>query len=166
MKNFIITFSLIFTLLSCTNQQTSKPKTVGFSVFEPGVSWATGSNKSIDIWKNWCNHHMSEDLDAIMNLAADSIAVNGPYGEKINGKDQLGTFLTNWFASNNLKFDHQWATSVTNPDGDGGEWVLNGYNFEVSNDTVTNTVNHFAGAYIKNGLVHQFSIYEQQLPKE
>ena len=31
---------------------------------------------------------------------------------------------------------------------------------------MTNTVNHFAGAYIKDGLVQQFSIYEQQLPKE
>ena len=51
-------------------------------------------------------------------------------------------------------------------DGDGGEWVLNGYNFEVTNDTITNTVNHFAGVYIKDGLVQQFSIYEQQLPKE
>jgi len=166
MKNFIIVFSLIVSLISCGSKQQSEPKTAGFSVFEPGVSWATGSDKSIDIWKNWCDQHMSEDLDAIMNLAADSIAINGPYGEKINGKEQLSSFLTNWFASNNLKFDHQWATSVTNPDGDGGEWVLNGYNFEITNDTMTNTVNHFAGVYIKDGLVQQFSIYEQQLPKE
>ena len=101
-----------------------------------------------------------------MMLAADSIAINGPYGERINGKEQLSGFLSNWFASNDLKFEHQWATSVTNPKGDGGEWVLNGYSFEVSNDTMANTVNHFAGVYIKDGLVHQFSVYEQQLPKE
>ena len=166
MKKNLIAFSLTILLVSCGTQQPSEPKTVGFSVFEPGVSWATGSDRSIDVWKNWCNQHMSEDLDAIMNLAADSISINGPFGEIINGKEQLGAFLANWFASNNLKFEHQWATSVTNPDGDGGEWVLNGYNFEVSNDTMTNTVNHFAGVYIKDGLVHQFSIYEQQLPKE
>lgn len=166
MNYFLVAISLTFLIVGCGNQQPAEPKTAGFSVFEPGVSWATGSDESIDVWKSWCDHHVSEDLDAILMLASDSISINGPYGERINGKEQLSEFLSNWFASNNLKFDHQWATSVTNPKGDGGEWVLNGYSFEVSNDTMANNVNHFAGVYVKDGLVQQFSIYEQQLPKE
>lgn len=168
MNKILSVFSIAFFLVSCGGQQDHihSPKTAGFSVFEPGVSWAIGSDESIEVWKKWCDYHVSEDLDSIMMLASDTISISGANGELIENKEQLKGFLTQWFSESDISFEHMWATSVTNPEGDGGEWVLNGYSFEVSNDTMSNKANHFAGVYVKDGMVHQFSIFEQKLPQE
>ena len=45
---------------------------------------------------------------------------------------------------------------VTNPDGDGGEWVLNGYNFK--QQMIQLQILSICSVYVGDGLVQQFSI--------
>ena len=46
---------------------------------------ALGSDDAIEVWTKWVEHN-TQEIDKILELAADNIKINGPEGEYIEGK--------------------------------------------------------------------------------
>ena len=170
MKNQILLLLLVLTF-SCTEQATKpdithveNPKTVGFMAGNESVKWALGSDEAIDIWAKWVAYHNTQEIDKIMALAADNIEVSGPEGEQIKGKEALKGFLEGWLGAANPKFKQQWATAVTDPNGNGMQWIHNAYMVDMTIDGELITERHFAAVGVKDNLIQQFWIYSGKLP--
>ena len=171
MKNQILLLLFILTF-SCTEQATKTettqaveaPKTVGFMAGNESVKWALGSDEAIDVWVKWCEYHNTQEIDKIMALAADNIEVSGPEGEYIKGKEALKGFLEGWLGAANPKFRQQWATAVTNPNGNGMQWIHNAYMVDMTIDGQQVSERHFAAVGVKDDLIQQFWIYSGKLP--
>ena len=170
MKNQILLLLLVLTF-SCTEQATKTdtthvevPKTVGFMAGNESVKWALGSDEAIDIWAKWVAYHNTQEIDKIMALAADNIEVSGPEGEQIKGKEALKGFLEGWLGAANPKFKQQWATAVTDPNGNGMQWIHNAYMVDMTIDGELITERHFAAVGVKDNLIQQFWIYSGKLP--
>ncbi len=171
MKNQILLLLLVLTF-SCTEQATKTdttqavevPKTVGFMAGNESVKWALGSDDAIDIWAKWVEYHNTQEIDKIMALAADNIQINGPEGEYIKGKEALKGFLEGWLGAANPKFKQQWATAVTDPNGNGMQWIHNAYKVDMTIDGELITERHFAAVGVKENLIQQFWIYSGKLP--
>jgi len=171
MKNQILLLLLVLTF-SCTEQATKTdttqaveaPKTVGFMAGNESVKWALGSDEAIDIWAKWVAYHNTQEIDKIMALAADNIQINGPEGEQIKGKEALKGFLEGWLGAANPKFKQQWATAVTDPNGNGMQWIHNAYMVDMTIDGELITERHFAAVGVKDNLIQQFGIYSGKLP--
>ena len=125
--NILKTFTLltVLTLLSCTQPtETTKTettgKTVGFAG-SPDNSWMLCSQENLDIWMKWCDLHMQKDIDGIMNLASDSITLEGPNNLTINGKDEFKAFITEWFKNNDITIKQEWGIPINFIDKDGNK---------------------------------------------
>ena len=171
MKKLILLLLLAITF-SCAEQATKietaqaveAPKTVGFLAGNDSISWALGSDEAIDVWAQWVEYHNSQEIEKIMALAAENIKSNGPEGEYIEGKEALKGFLEGWLTAANPKFKQQWATAVTNPNGNGMQWIHNAYMVDMTIDGEQITERHFAAVGVKDNLIQQFWIYSGKLP--
>ena len=170
--NILKTFTLltVLTLLSCTQPtETTKTettgKTVGFAG-SPDNSWMLGSQKNLDVWMKWCDLHMQKDIDGIMNLASDSITLEGPNNLTINGKDEFKAFITEWFKNNDITIKQEWGIPINFIDKDGnkddGDWIINGHKLNTRDgDNLTQEINH-ANVYVKDSKVQFFRIYNHK----
>ena len=160
-----VTFGCVEKVTQTENTRVNEnPKTVGFLAGNDSVSWALGSDEAIDVWVKWVEYHNSQDIDKIMVLAAENIKIYGPEGEYIEGKQALKGFLKGWLTTANPKFRQQWATAVTNPNGNGIHWVHNAYMVDMTIDAKQITERHFAAVGVKDNLIQQFWIYSGKLP--
>ena len=94
----IFTLLTMVTLLGCTQQNQTKTdstiESVGFAG-SPDNSWLLGSQENLDVWIKWCDLHTKKDIDGIMNIASDSITIEVPNNQTINGKDEFKAFIPN-----------------------------------------------------------------------
>ena len=173
MKNQIVL--LLFTLSFGCAEQAEKtgntqtvetPRSVGFLAGNDSISWALGSDEAIEVWTKWVEYHNTQEIDKILALAADNIKINGPEGEYIEGKEALKGFLGGWFTSANPKFRQQWATAVTDPNGNGMQWIHNAYMVDMTTEEQQITERHFAAVGVKDNLIQQFWIYSGKLPSQ
>ena len=147
-----------------TIQAFEAPKTVGFMTGNESVKWALGSDEAIDVWAKWVEYHNTKEINKIMSLAADNIEINGPEGEYIKGKEALKGFLEGWLTAANPKFRQQWATAVTDPNGNGMQWIHNAYMVDMTIEGQQISERHFAAVGVKDNLIQQFWIYSGKLP--
>lgn len=147
-----------------TIQAFEAPKTVGFMTGNESVKWALGSDEAIDVWAKWVEYHNTKEINKIMSLAADNIEVSGPEGEYIKGKEALKGFLEGWLGAANPKFKQQWATAVTDPNGNGMQWIHNAYMVDMTIEGQQVSERHFAAVGVKDNLIQKFWIYSGKLP--
>lgn len=173
MKNQILL--LLFTLSFGCAEQAAKTETtqtvettrsVGFLAGNDSISWALGSDEAIEVWTKWVEYHNTQEIDKILTLASDNIKINGPEGEYIEGKEALKGFLGGWLTTANPKFRQQWATAVTDPNGNGIQWIHNAYMVDMTIDGEPTTERHFAAVGVKDNLIQQFWIYSGKLPSK
>ena len=171
MKNQILLL-LIVLAFGCTEQATKTettqaveaPKTVGFMAGNESVKWALGSDEAIDVWAKWVEYHNAKEINKILSLAADNIEINGPEVEYIKGKEALKGFLEGWLTAANPKFRQQWATAVTDPNGNGMQWIHNAYMVDMTIEGQQVSERHFAAEGVKENLIQPFWIYFGKLP--
>jgi hypothetical protein len=165
----IFTLLTMVTLLGCTQQNQTKTdstiESVGFAG-SPDNSWLLGSQENLDVWIKWCDLHTKKDIDGIMNIASDSITIEVPNNQTINGKDEFKAFITEWFENNDITIKQEWGIPINFIDKDGnkdeGDWIINGHKLNTKNgENMTQEINH-ANVYVKNGKVQFFRIYNHK----
>ena len=104
-KLFILIFAVTFTACNAPAEQVG----AGFFAFDEGEKYVVGSDDITDIWVKYIDAHNERDMETILAMETDEIAIVGPDGARINGKEMHEQALTAWFEAEdpNGKFTGQ-----------------------------------------------------------
>ena len=162
----IFTLLTMIPLFSFGQQTETTPtntvKTVGF-VGGSQNCWSLGSQESMNTWLKWCDLHSKKDVSGILDLAFDSIRIEGPNNLTITGKENLKVFLTEWFENYDVIVDQEWGAPLNfvdeNGKGDDGNWIMSGHKLKSSKDGEMTIEDNHANIYVKEGKVRFFKVY-------
>lgn len=161
----LILLSSLFIAFSCDAPQ--EPQVIGYSVNqEDGVQTPViaGPESTSEVWSTYIDAHNERDMEGISNLNSDEFSAYGPAGEYVDGNDAHREFLTQWFETNNPKWNILWSISNTgeSSNGDLGDYVTAGHQVTLNVDGEDITVYQVIDALIIDGKVQSFNVYQQE----
>ncbi|MBC8304080.1 MAG: nuclear transport factor 2 family protein [Pelagibacterales bacterium] len=160
----LILLSSLFIAFSCDAPQ--EPQVIGYSVNQDGIQTPViaGPESTSEVWSTYIDAHNERDMEGISNLNSDEFSAYGPAGEYVDGNDAHREFLTQWFETNNPKWNILWSISNTgeSSNGDLGDYVTAGHQVTLNVDGEDITVYQVIDALIIDGKVQMFNVYQQE----
>tara|TARA_S200000501_G_C20733668_1_gene704035 strand:- start:29 stop:550 length:522 start_codon:yes stop_codon:yes gene_type:complete len=164
-KIFILLISIGMISFSCDTPDSS-PVVIGFSVANGAESTDiyAGPDDIANIWAEYIDAHNNRDFESIKSLNADNFSAFGPVGDVVEGTEAHIEFLTEWFETNNPKWNLLWAISNTGqtPEGESLDFVTAGHEVKLSLDGDEVTVYQVIDANISDGKIVNFNVFQQE----
>ena len=137
----------------------------GFFAYQPGEKYVVGSDDITDIWVKYIDAHNERDMETILAMETDEIAIVGPDGSRINGKEMHEQALTAWFEVEDPKWEIYWAMPYEGVNG-GATWVVAGHAVTLNVEGEEVKVNSMIDGEIVDGKVNRFFVYNMAVPAE
>ena len=102
-------------------------------------------------------------MESIMAMDSDSIAIVGPDGARINGKEMHEQALTAWFEAEDPKWEIYWAMPYEGVNN-GATWVVAGHSVTLNVEGQEVKVNSMIDGEIIDGKVSRFFVYNMAVP--
>ena len=98
------------------------------------------------------------------HIQVSNISGFGPVGDVVEGTEAHIEFLTEWFETNNPKWNLLWAISNTGqtPEGESLDFVTAGHEVKLSLDGDEVTVYQVIDANISDGKIVNFNVFQQE----
>jgi len=160
-KLFILIFAVTFT--ACNAPAPAEQEGAGFFTYDEGEKYIVGSDDITDIWVKYIEAHNKRDMESIMSMDSDSIAIVGPDGSRINGKEMHEQALTAWFEAEDPKWEIYWAMPYEGVNN-GATWVVAGHSVTLNVEGQEVKVNSMIDGEIIDGKVSRFFVYNMAVP--
>mgnify|MGYP001248000980 FL=1 len=160
-KLFILIFAVTFT--ACNAPAPAEQEGAGFFTYDEGEKYIVGSDDITDIWVKYIEAHNKRDMESIMAMDSDSIAIVGPDGSRINGKEMHEQALTAWFEAEDPKWEIYWAMPYEGVNN-GATWVVAGHSVTLNVEGQEVKVNSMIDGEIIDGKVSRFFVYNMAVP--
>ena len=160
-KLFILIFAVIFTACNAPAEQVG----AGFFTYDEGEKYVVGSDDITDVWVKYIDAHNERDIETIMAMNSDSIAIVGPDGSRVNGKTMHEQRLNEWFAAEDPKWEIYWAMPYEGVNN-GATWVIAGHSVTLNVEGDEVKVNSMIDGEIIDGKVSRFFVYNMAVPAE
>jgi len=158
---------ILFLILAVTFTACNAPAEqvgAGFFTGAEGEKYVVGSDDLTDLWVKYIDAHNNRDIDAIMAMNTDNIAIQGPDGSTIEGKEMHANVLTQWFEAENPMWEIYWALPYEAV-GSGDTWIVVGHSMTLMVNGEEVKKNSMIDVEIVDGLVNRFFVYDMMLPK-
>ena len=159
----LILFITVFTF-GIINLQ-AQQEGAGFFTYQPGEKYVVGSDDITDIWVKYIDAHNERDMETILAMETDEIAIVGPDGARINGKEMHEQALTAWFEAEDPKWEIYWAMPYEGVNG-GATWVVAGHAVTLNVEGEEVKVNSMIDGELIDGKVNRFFVYNMAVPAE
>tara|TARA_B100000575_G_C23006942_1_gene580136 strand:- start:318 stop:818 length:501 start_codon:yes stop_codon:yes gene_type:complete len=160
-KLFILILAITFTACNAPVNQDG----AGFFIYDEGEKYVVGSDDITDIWVKYIDAHNDRDMETIMEMESDSIAIVGPDGARIIGKEMHEQALTAWFESEDPKWEIYWAMPYQGVNN-GASWVVAGHAVTLQVEGKEVKVNSMIDGEVIDGKVSRFFVYNMAVPPE
>ena len=160
-KLLILIFAVTFTACNAPAEQVG----AGFFTLNEGEKYVVGSDDITDIWVKYIDAHNERDMETILAMETDEIAIVGPDGSRINGKEMHEQALTAWFEAEDPKWEIYWAMPYEGVNG-GATWVVAGHAVTLNVEGQEVKVNSMIDGEIVDGKVNRFFVYNMAVPAE
>tara|TARA_B100001939_G_scaffold265559_1_gene232875 strand:+ start:22 stop:528 length:507 start_codon:yes stop_codon:yes gene_type:complete len=160
-KLLILILAVTFT--ACNAPAPAEQVGAGFFTYDEGEKYIVGSDDITDIWVKYIEAHNKRDMESIMAMDSDSIAIVGPDGARINGKEMHEQALTAWFEAEDPKWEIYWAMPYEGVNN-GATWVVAGHSVTLNVEGQEVKVNSMIDGEIIDGKVSRFFVYNMAVP--
>ena len=104
-------------------------------------------------------------METILAMETDEIAIVGPDGSRVNGKEMHEQRLNEWFASEDPKWEMYWALPYAGVE-DNSTWIVAGHRMTLTINGEEVTANSMIDAEFIDGKVNRFFVYNMAVPAE
>ena len=160
MKKYLLLVAILFA--SCAEQK-QEPKTAGYSIRGEEESYMIGSDETTDFIRKWADAHNERDMEKILSMETDEIAIVGPDGSRVNGKEMHEQRLNEWFASEDPKWEMYWALPYAGV-SDNSTWIVAGHTMTLTIDGEEVKANSMIDAEFVDGKINRFFVYNMAIP--
>tara|TARA_B100001939_G_scaffold13156_1_gene11392 strand:- start:378 stop:896 length:519 start_codon:yes stop_codon:yes gene_type:complete len=165
MKRILLIFTASLFVFSCNQPTNDCNCEFGYTIWgeDSRDTLVPGDLTHQEIWDKYIEAHNERDVETIAMMDSDTIKIWGPRGEYIEGKEAHIEFLNQWFKD----ADPKWSTFFSMPSKTKGNaekdagWVTSGSIVNMKVDEQEIRVNQAIDAYISDGLIQRFFVYER-----
>ena len=158
-KLFILILAVTFTACNAPAEQVG----AGFFTGAPGEKYVVGSDDITDAWVKFIDAHNERDMETILSMETDEIAIVGPDGSRVNGKEMHEQRLNEWFASEDPKWEMYWALPYAGV-SDNSTWIVAGHTMILTIDGEEVKANSMIDAEFVDGKINRFFVYNMAIP--
>ena len=102
-------------------------------------------------------------METILSMETDEIAIVGPDGSRVNGKEMHEQRLNEWFASEDPKWEMYWALPYAGV-SDNSTWIVAGHTMTLTIDGEEVKANSMIDAEFVDGKINRFFVYNMAIP--
>jgi ketosteroid isomerase-like protein len=145
-------------------------QSIGKQYFDDGSSkpLLAGSGGNAQIWVDYIAAHNERDFEAIAAMNTEDFRGIAPHGEVVEGNAAHATFLQNWVAAENPRWQVWWviANDGENADGVMEEWLATGNVVTTTGpDGADRRAYETIDVLLENGKVKMLNVASQTMPE-
>jgi hypothetical protein len=149
-----------------STKSVSQDRAIGFNTALPDLKWHLGTEKAIQVVKDFDQAWKVEDYDAMRSFFADTAEMFFPDGKVARSGDEAIKMIKAEDEGEDVSWTMDYAFSVDLDPTRGGEHVQAGYTVTIKNGDKTDVKSYHEWTYVVDGKIVQYYQFTIDGPAE